>query len=112
VKALYKISKQREDCYAKIMDCRKELAMYEAALDSITKLALGLGADVKEYSSHNLDLQEGLLSSLKKQEKLDAEVARLKSRRHKWVSFGAFGGYSIDLKPIFGAGAMVNLFSL
>ena len=86
--------------------------MYEAALDSITKLALGLGADVKEYSSHNLDLQEGLLSSLKKQEKLDAEITRLKSKRHKWVSFGAFGGYDINLKPTFGAGVMVNLFSL
>ena len=71
-----------------------------------------MGGASEEYVSHNLDLQEGLLGSLKKQEAQEVELAKLKAKRRKRFSIGAFGGYDvITQKPSVGGGLMVNLFT-
>jgi len=104
---------QYKQTIGKLNDCKQEVAMLEAALDTISRAALDLGADVKEYSSHNLDLQQGLLSSLKKQEAYEVQIRELERRRHKWMQFGAFGGYDPILQRwTVGGGVMVSLFGI
>jgi hypothetical protein len=111
---LYKINEQRKAYYKQIQDCKSrynlEVSKYEKALDSVTGIAVTMGVKSEEFVSHNLDLQEGLLGSLKKQEQQEVEIAKLKSKKHRRFSVGAFGGYDPFLKkPTAGAGVMINL---
>ncbi|NHM08017.1 hypothetical protein G4D82_12350 [Flavobacterium sp. CYK-4] len=99
VEALYKINEQRKAYREQIKDCQRkaneQIAFYQRAIDSISKEAIDLGLESKEYVSHNLDLQEGLLSSLKKQEKIEVELATLKAKRKKRFGLGCSFGWNL-----------------
>ena len=82
-------------------------------MDSVTGIAVQMGVKSEEFVSHNLDLQEGLLSSLKRMEKQEIELATLKAKRKKRFGFGLYGGYDvINQNPSFGIGLNYNLFYL
>ena len=111
VKALYKINeqrklyfKQRQDCVSKFNQQqeshKKELADIDKNLDL-------LGVKIDEYQSHNLDLQEGLLGSLKKQEVQEVELAKLKAKRVRRVALGGYGGYDV-FNSIWSGGFSLN----
>lgn len=117
VTALYKINEQRKAYYKQIQDCKNryntEVSKYEKALDSVTSIAVQMGVKSEEFVSHNLDLQEGLLSSLKKMEKQEVELATLKAKRRKRFGFGLYGGYDvINQNPSVGLSLNYNLFFL
>lgn len=117
VEALYKINEQRKVYYKQIQDCKSrynaEVAKYEKALDSVTGIAIQMGVKSEEFVSHNLDLQEGLLGSLKKQEDLSIELEKLKSKKVKRFGIGGYGGYDlINQRPSAGISLNYNLFYL
>lgn len=111
VEALYKINEQRKEYYKQIQDCKNrynaEVSKYEKALDSITSIAVQMGEKSEEFVSHNLDLQEGLLGSLKKQEQQEVELAKLKAKRKKRFGIGFYGGYDAFHRN-WSAGASLN----
>lgn len=90
VQALYKINEQRKFYRKQFEDC---VSRCSRALDSITQVAIDMGIESKEFSSHNLDLQEGLLSSLKKQEEQEKKIIELESSKRKRISIGPYVGY-------------------
>ncbi len=117
VQALYKINEQRKVYYKQIQDCKNrynaEVSKYERALDSVVGIAVQMGVKSEEFVSHNLDLQEGLLGSLKKQEEQEAEIAKLKAKRIKRFGVGGYGGYDlINQRPSAGISFNYNLFYL
>ena len=117
VEALYKINEQRKVYYKQIQDCKNrynaEVSKYEKALDSVVGIAVQMGVKSEEFVSHNLDLQEGLLGSLKKQEQQEIELAKLKSKRVKRFGIGGYGGYDlINQKLSAGVSLNYNLFYL
>lgn len=111
VQALYKINEQRKAYYKQIQDCKSrynaEVNKYEKALDSVTSIAVSMGEKSEEFVSHNLDLQEGLLGSLKKMEQQEVELAKLKAKRVKRFALGVYGGYDV-LKSVPSAGVSLN----
>jgi len=111
VEALYKINEQRKMYYKQIQDCKSrynaEVSKYEKALDSITSIAVQMGEKSEEFVSHNLDLQEGLLGSLKKQEQQEIELAKLKAKRKKRFGVGLYGGYDV-INRFWSAGGSLN----
>jgi hypothetical protein len=111
VEALYKINEQRKAYYKQIQDCKSrynaEVNKYEQALDSVTAIAQRMGDASQEFVSHNLDLQEGLLGSLKKQEQQEVELAKLKAKKTKRFGIGLYGGYDV-LKSVPSAGVSLN----
>jgi t-SNARE complex subunit (syntaxin) len=117
VQALYKINEHRKAYYKQIQDCKSrynaEVNKYEKALDSITSIAVSMGEKSEEFVSHNLDLQEGLLGSLKKMERQEIELAKLKAKRVKSFGIGAYGGYDLlHSVPSVGVSLNYNLFYL
>jgi hypothetical protein len=117
VEALYKINEQRKVYYKQIQDCTNrynaEVSKYEKALDSVVDIAVQMGAKSEDFVSHNLDLQEGLLGSLKKQEQQEIELNKLKSKKVKRFGIGGYGGYDlINRKPSAGVSFNYNLFYL
>lgn len=117
VEALYKINEQRKIYYKQIQDCKSrynaEVSKYEKALDSVVGIAVQMGVKSEEFVSHNLDLQEGLLGSLKKQEEQEIELAKLKAKRVKRFGIGGYGGYDlINQKPSAGVSLNYNFFYL
>lgn len=117
VQALYKINEQRKAYYKQIQDCKSrynaEVNKYEKALDSVTSIAVSMGEKSEEFVSHNLDLQEGLLGSLKKQEAQEVELAKLKAKRVRRVGIGGYAGYDLmNTVPSFGVSLNYNLFYL
>ena len=117
VQALYKINEQRKAYYKQIQDCKSrynaEVNKYEKALDSVTSIAVSMGEKSEEFVSHNLDLQEGLLGSLKKQEAQEVELAKLKAKRVRRVGIAGYAGYDLmNTVPSFGVSLNYNLFYL
>jgi hypothetical protein len=117
VEALYKINEQRKAYYKQIQDCKSrynaEVSKYEKALDSVTSIAVTMGEKSEEFVSHNLDLQEGLLGSLKKQEQQEVELAKLKAKKVRRFGIGAYGGYDLlNSLPSVGVSLNYNLFYL
>lgn len=97
IEALYKINEQRKLYYKQRQDCvdkfNTQAENHRKELDSIDKNADKLGIKLDEYQVHNLDLQAGLLGSLKKQESQEIELATLKAKRVKRFAIGLYGGY-------------------
>jgi len=117
VQALYKINEQRKVYYKQIQDCKSryntEVSKYEKALDSVVGIAVQMGVKSEEFVSHNLDLQEGLLGSLKKQEEQEVELTKLKAKRVKRIGIGGYAGYDLMYtRPSFGVSLNYNLFYL
>ena len=117
VDALYKIYEQKK-IYKKRLEELTDRYNRDARkcikdIDSMNQIAIKMGERSEEYVSHNLDLQEGLLSSLKKQEKLEVENATLKAKKKKFfgIGFQLGGTYNFDkskAEPYFGLGLSVN----
>lgn len=72
-----------------------------------------MGVKSEEFVSHNLDLQEGLLGSLKKQEEQEIELTKLKAKKVKRFGIGTYGGYDVfTQRPSVGVSFNYNLFYL
>lgn len=117
VKALYEITIQHQELTKQVQECQnkynEEMADYEKRFNQIQSLAAALGAESSQFASHNLDLQAGLLSSLKQQEQQAVKVAKLEKKANKTVGLGGAFGYD----PITGswravAGVTLNLIRL
>ena len=73
---------------------------YEKKFDQIQNLAVALGEESTAFVSHNLDLQEGLLGSLKKQEEQEVKLTKLESKNKKRFGIGFYAGYdAINNQP-------------
>jgi hypothetical protein len=80
---------------------------YEKKFEQIQNLAVALGEESSAFVNHNLDLQAGLLGSLKKQEQQEVELAKLKAKRPKRFGLGFYGGYDAFTQT-WSAGASLN----
>lgn len=111
VKALYNIALQHKELTKQVKDCQNrynaEMLEYEEKFKQIQSLAVALGEESSQFVSHNLDLQAGLLSSLKKQEEQEVELAKLKTKRKKRFGVGFFGGYDA-INQRWSAGVSLN----
>jgi hypothetical protein len=117
VTALYKISMQHKELTKQVKECQSryntEMQAYEKSFEQIKSLAIALGEESSAFVSHNLDLQEGLLGSLKKQEQQEIELAKLKAKRTRRFGVGAYGGYDLlNSVPSVGISLNYNLFYL
>jgi hypothetical protein len=80
---------------------------FENKYKQIQDLAVSLGEESSAFVDHNLDLQAGLLGSLKKQEQQEVELAKLKAKRPKRFGLGFYGGYDV-INRVWSTGASVN----
>jgi SMC interacting uncharacterized protein involved in chromosome segregation len=99
VEALYKITIQHRELTKQVKDCQnrynEEMQSFENKFNQIQSLAVALGEESSAFVSHNLDLQEGLLGSLKKQEEQEVKIAKLESKNRKRFGIGFYGGYDV-----------------
>jgi len=97
VEALYKITIQHRELTEQVKNCQdrynEEMQSFEEKFNQIQNLAVTLGEESTAFVSHNLDLQEGLLGSLKKQEAQEVKLAKLESKNKKRFGIGFYGGY-------------------
>jgi hypothetical protein len=97
VKALYGIAIQHKELTKQVKDCQDrynaEIQEFENKYKQIQDLATSLGEESTAFVSHNLDLQEGLLGSLKKQEQQEVKLAKLESKNKKRFGIGFYAGY-------------------
>jgi len=111
VKALYGIALQHKQLTKQVQDCQSryntEMQDYEKKFEQIQNLAVALGEESSAFVNHNLDLQAGLLGSLKKQEQQEVELAKLKAKRPKRFGLGFYGGYDAFTQT-WSAGASLN----
>ena len=111
VKALYGIAVQHSELTKQVQDCQNrynsDMVEYEKKFEQIQSLAVALGAESSAFVDHNLDLQAGLLGSLKKQEQQEVEIATLKAKRPKRFGLGFYGGYDV-INRVWSTGASVN----
>ncbi len=111
VKALYGIAVQHKELTKQVQDCQSryntEMQDYEKKFEQIQNLAVALGEESSAFVNHNLDLQAGLLGSLKKQEQQEVELAKLKAKRSKRFGLGFYGGYDAFTQT-WSAGASLN----
>lgn len=104
VKALYGIAVQHSELTKQVQQCQDrynlEMIEYEKKFDQIQNLAVALGEESTAFVSHNLDLQEGLLGSLKKQEEQEVKLTKLESKNKKRFGIGFYAGYdAINNQP-------------
>jgi hypothetical protein len=111
VKALYGIAVQHKELTKQVKDCQDrynaEMQLFENKYKQIQDLAVSLGEESSAFVDHNLDLQAGLLGSLKKQERQEVELAKLKAKRPKRFGIGFYGGYDAFTQT-WSAGASMN----
>lgn len=100
VAALYKINEQRKAYREQIKHCQK-------AVDSLTAVAVEMDLESKEYVSHNLDLQSGLIGLLKQSSDKDLEIEKLKNRKKKFFSVGPYAGFDV-FRTNYSAGVSVQ----
>jgi hypothetical protein len=97
VKALYGIAVQHKELTKQVKDCQNrynaEMQSFENKYKQIQDLATSLGEESTAFVSHNLDLQEGLLGSLKKQEEQEVKLTKLESKNKKRFGIGFYTGY-------------------
>jgi hypothetical protein len=97
VEALYKITIQHRELTEQVKNCQdrynEEMQSFEEKFNQIQNLAVTLGEESTAFVSHNLDLQEGLLGSLKKQEAQEVKLAKLESKNKKRFGIGFYTGY-------------------
>jgi hypothetical protein len=114
---LYGIAVQHKELTKQVKDCQDkynaEMQSFENKYKQIQDLAVSLGEESSAFVDHNLDLQAGLLGSLKKQERQEIELAKLKAKRVKSFGIGAYGGYDLlHSVPSVGVSLNYNLFYL
>jgi hypothetical protein len=107
VKALYGIAIQHKELTKQVKDCQDrynaEMREFENKYKQIQDLAVALGEESSAFVNHNLDLQAGLLGSLKKQEEQEVKLAKLESKNKKRFGLGLYGGYdAINRQPSVG----------
>jgi hypothetical protein len=117
VQALYTISMEYIQLSKDVKKCKetynKEMAEHEARFKQIQSLSNALGEESSAFASHNLDLQEGLLSTMDKVEKLEVKNAKLESKVKRRFAIGLYGGYDpIIQKPSVGLSLNYNLLYL
>jgi hypothetical protein len=99
VKALYEITIQHKELTKQVQDCQNryntEMQDYEKKFEQIQNLAIALGEESSTFVNHNLDLQAGLLGSLKKQEEQEVKLAKLEAKNRKRFGVGVYGGYDV-----------------
>ena len=88
VASLYKINEQRKAYKKQIEHCKN-------AVDSLTQIAVDMNLESKEYVSHNMDLQTGLIGLLKENSDLELENQKLRSNKKKFISVGPYAGFDI-----------------
>ncbi len=104
VKALYGIAIQHKELTKQVKDCQDrynaEMREFENKYKQIQDLAVALGEESSAFVNHNLDLQAGLLGSLKKQEEQEVKLAKLESKNKKRFGIGFYAGYdAINKQP-------------
>jgi hypothetical protein len=104
VKALYGIAIQHKELTKQVKDCQDrynaEMIEFENKYKQIQDLAVALGEESSAFVNHNLDLQAGLLGSLKKQEEQEVKLAKLESKNKKRFGIGFYAGYdAINKQP-------------
>lgn len=117
VEALYTISMQYIQLAKDVKQCKetynKEMAEIQNRFKQIQSLSVALGEESSAFASHNLDLQEGLLSTMDKVEKLEVKNAKLESKVKRRFGIGAYGGYDVlNSAPSVGVSINYNLFYL
>lgn len=117
VQALYTISMQYIQLAKDVKECKEtynsQMAEHEARFKQIQSLSVALGEESSAFASHNLDLQEGLLSTMDKVEKLEVKNAKLESKVKRRFGIGAYGGYDVlNSAPSVGVSLNYNLFYL
>lgn len=91
----------------------KEMSEHEAKFKQIQSLSVALGEESTAFASHNLDLQEGLLGTMDKVEKLEVKNAKLESKVKRRVGIGCYVGYDLMRTiPSIGVSLNYNLFYL
>ncbi len=116
VKALYTISMEYIQLAKDVKQCKEtynsQMAEHEARFKQIQSLSVALGEESSAFASHNLDLQEGLLSTMDKVEKLEVKNAKLESKVRKNFSIGPYAGYDpITEKASVGVGVQLKIIS-
>lgn len=116
VEALYTISMQYIQLAKDVKQCKetynKEMADIQNRFKQIQSLSVALGEESSAFASHNLDLQEGLLSTMDKVEKLEVKNAKLESKVRKNFSIGPYVGYDpITQKESVGVGIQYKIIS-
>lgn len=99
VEALYKITIQHKELTKQVKDCQNryntEMQEFENKYKQIHSLAVALGEESSAFVDHNLDLQAGLLGSLKRQEEQEVKLAKLEAKNKKRFGVGVYGGYDV-----------------
>jgi len=116
VEALYTISMQYIQLAKDVKQCKEtynsQMAEHEARFKQIQSLSVALGEESSAFASHNLDLQEGLLSTMDKVERLEVKNAKLESKARRNFSIGPYAGYDpITGRPSFGLGFQYKIIS-
>jgi vacuolar-type H+-ATPase subunit D/Vma8 len=90
----------------------KEMADIQNRFKQIQSLSVALGEESSAFASHNLDLQEGLLNTMDKVEKLEVKNAKLESKAKRNFSIGPYVGYDpITKKESVGLGIQYKIIS-
>lgn len=116
VQALYTISMQYIQLAKDVKQCKetynKEMADIQNRFKQIQSLSVALGEESSAFASHNLDLQEGLLNTMDKVEKLEVKNAKLESKAKRNFSIGPYVGYDpITKKESVGLGIQYKIIS-
>lgn len=119
VEALYKINEQFKAKKKQLADCQQkyseEIGKITKSMDSITKIAVAMNLESKEFVSHNQDLQAGLLGLIDENHKLDLKVESLEATVKKYFTVGIQVGATYDfasekIRPYAGIGVSRTIF--